>query len=56
MNKKDAMYNTLINMSVKVTINGTQYTVMWIDTVPTTPNGTNSIDQWLNSNGDLNIL
>ena len=56
INKKDTMYNTLINMSVKVNINGTQYTVMWIDTVPTTPNGSNSIDQWLNSNGDLNIL
>lgn len=53
---KDKMYNAVLSLSVKVNIGGTQYTVIWIDTVPTTPNGTNSIDQWLNSDGILNIL
>ena len=56
MTNKDKMYNTVINLSVEVNIGGTQYTVKWNDTVPTTPNGTNSIDQWLNNNGILNIL
>ena len=53
---KDKMYNAVLSLSVKVNIGGTQYTVIWNDTVPTTPNGTNSIDQWLNSNEELNIL
>ena len=55
MTKRDKVYNALISVSVKVNINGTQYTVMWNDTVPTTPNGTNSLDLWINSNEDLNI-
>lgn len=53
---KDKMYNAVLSLSVKVNIGGTQYTVIWNDTVPTTPNGTNSIEQWLNSNEELNIL
>lgn len=55
MTNKEKMYNAVISLSVKVNIGGTQYTVTWNDSVPTTPNGTNSIDQWLNQDGSLNV-
>ena len=56
VSKQDKMYNVMMNMRVTINIGGTNYTVKWNDTVPTTPNGSNSIGQWLNSNEEVNIL
>lgn len=48
-------YNVAIAMKVDVTINGRSYVVQWNDLVTTTPGGTNTIEQWINQDGSLNV-